>query len=118
MIKVNNFTTKEMSCKCCGMNGMKDTTMLKLQRVRDALGEGININSAYRCVRHNRDIGGSPTSSHLKGYAIDITCTSMFYRYKLIKSLLKEFNRILIYKDFIHVDDDPTKASNLIAYMD
>lgn len=30
------------------------------------------INSAYRCVKHNRDSGGEKSSQHLIGKAVDI----------------------------------------------
>ena len=42
-----------------------------LEEVRRLVGP-IHINSAFRSVRLNREIGGSPTSAHLDGYAADI----------------------------------------------
>src|SRR5258706_6829153 len=42
-----------------------------LEEVRRLVGP-IHINSAFRSVRLNAAIGGSPTSAHLDGYAADI----------------------------------------------
>src|SRR5882762_9887680 len=42
-----------------------------LEEVRRLVGP-IHINSAFRSVRLNTAIGGSPTSAHLDGYAADL----------------------------------------------
>ena len=117
MIKLGNFTEAELACNCCGVNKVDDKTARKLQRVRDILGEVMNINSAYRCVKHNKEIGGSPTSSHLKGKAIDITCKDAPYRYRLLKAILEVFDRVLIYETFIHIDSDEDKPKGIVTYM-
>ena len=43
-----------------------------LEQVQRLVGP-IHINSAFRSVRLNAAIGGSPTSAHLDGYACDFT---------------------------------------------
>lgn len=48
-----------------------------LQIVRDELQEPIKINSAYRCENHNRKIGGSSKSQHVKGKAADIVVKNL-----------------------------------------
>lgn len=45
-----------------------------LQPLRDAVGAPIIINSAYRCYRLNKFVGGSDTSQHVTGQAADIEC--------------------------------------------
>lgn len=42
------------------------------QPLRDALGIPIAVTSGYRSVRVNKAVGGSPTSSHCKGEALDL----------------------------------------------
>jgi len=60
-------------------------------------------------------VGGKETSSHLKGYAVDIKCEESPYRYLLVGGLLKAgFKRIGIGKNFIHADIDPEKVGSLI----
>ena len=60
-------------------------------------------------------VGGTKTSSHLKGYAIDVSCDNSADRFRLIEVLmLVGFNRLGIAKTFIHVDNDPDKSKNVI----
>jgi len=42
-----------------------------LDPLREEVGK-IRVNSGYRTPEHNRQIGGSPTSDHIKGCAVDI----------------------------------------------
>ena len=75
------------------------------------------INSACRCEKHNTNVGGSKNSSHLVGFAFDIRVNSSVNRFKIVSNLIKYgFNRIGIYKDFIHVDGDDSKTQNVIWY--
>jgi len=48
-----------------------------LQIIRDELQEPIKINSAYRCENHNRKIGGTSKSQHIKGKAADIVVKNL-----------------------------------------
>jgi len=76
------------------------------------------INSAYRTLRHNLEVGGSPTSSHLSGEAIDVHVDDYFQRYILIKYLIDNgINRIGIYDTFIHFDIDSRKKQNVIWHF-
>lgn len=43
-----------------------------LDPIRESIGRPILINSGYRSPEHNRRVGGSPTSDHLRGLAADI----------------------------------------------
>lgn len=46
-----------------------------MERVRDVLGgHPIYITSGYRSVEVNRAVGGSPSSEHMSGRAVDFTC--------------------------------------------
>ena len=72
-----NFSKSEFECKCgCEMpeDILENIKYLAqhLQRLRDKFNAPIKINSAYRCEYHNKAIGGSENSQHLKGYASDI----------------------------------------------
>lgn len=48
-----------------------------LQVFRDVLGKPIKITSGYRCEKLNRLVGGVSNSSHLKGWAADISVSGM-----------------------------------------
>jgi uncharacterized protein YcbK (DUF882 family) len=47
-----------------------------LDPLREAWGAPLSVNSGYRCPTLNKAVGGSVTSSHLKGEAADITAGS------------------------------------------
>ena len=42
-----------------------------LQPLRNKLGKPMIISSGYRCAKLNKLVGGSGTSHHLNGYAVD-----------------------------------------------
>lgn len=49
-------------------------TANKLELVRKVLAHPIIITSGYRCPALNTQVGGSPTSAHTKGLAVDFHC--------------------------------------------
>src|SRR5690554_2393899 len=72
-----NFSKKEFDSK--DGTKMPDNVLVNvaklacnLQRLRDAIGKPIIINSGYRSESHNAKVGGSPNSQHLLGKAADI----------------------------------------------
>ena len=73
------------------------------------------INSGSRCQKHNKEVGGSDTSSHLTGEAGDIAIRDSAHRWRVLDGLLKAgFNRIGIGETFIHADDDIHKTPGVI----
>ena len=91
-----------------------------LDQARDKYDKPIRITSGYRTKKYNESLSArgykaSPNSSHLKGLAADIACTSSVDRYHLINCLLDVgFKRIGIANTFIHVDIDTEKANEVI----
>lgn len=67
-----NFTRDELQCPCCNEILINQTFLDQLQLIRTEMDRPFSINSAYRCKNHNKDVGGSPKSNHLKGCAVDI----------------------------------------------
>ena len=106
MHNTENFKFKEFECKCgCGRNEISPVLMNKLQDVRTAFGKPMIINSGFRCVEHNKEIGGVLNSAHCEGLAVDIQCINPIDRYKLLHLLMTfGFRRIGVYKTFIHAD--------------
>ena len=104
------FGRHEFLCPCCGREEMDPDFLFRLALARAEAGVKFIINSGWRCVVHNREVGGSIDSSHKTGYAVDIKATDSATRFKIIRSLtLTCFNRIGIGRDFIHADTDPDK---------
>lgn len=71
-----------------------------LQPLRDFIGP-INITSGYRCTEVNIIVGGSATSQHLYGQAVDFVCKDFLKAISFIKN--KTFDQLIIYDSFIHV---------------
>ena len=72
-----NFNKKEFDCKCgCEMPSSVfyeiEELANELQTIRDRFNAPIQINSAYRCLSHNKAIGGVSNSQHVLGKASDI----------------------------------------------
>ena len=94
---------------------MMDVEFLeKLDEAREFAGFPFFINSAYRSEDHPLSIN-NPSSSHIKGLAVDIAVNDSSTRYLIIDALIHVgFNRIGIADTFIHVDDDRDKVSGVI----
>jgi len=110
---MENFDISEFDCPCCGANKMMEPFLDKLDAIRDAIDVPFIITSGYRCPLHNKKVGGSATSSHMKGLAGDIACSNSKDRYSMIPPLAI-FGRMGIRKDFIHVDMDDTKPQGMV----
>lgn len=110
-----SLTRSEFTCPCCGENQMVDDTLDMFTMARLDAGVPFVINSGYRCIEHNQEVGGRLNSSHLKGEAGDIKCVDLFHRYKMIRALMGAgFQRIGIGKTFIHADNDKQKPRCVI----
>lgn len=75
--KITNFKLEEFRCKCTkscdGYPVLLDKDLLiNLENLRVHYKNPINITSGIRCKKHNKEVGGSATSGHLKGKASDI----------------------------------------------
>ena len=57
-----------------------------LQPLRNAFGKPIKITSGYRSVEVNKAVGGSKTSQHTKGEAVDMVTNDNKYLFDLIKN--------------------------------
>jgi len=94
---------------------MKETYFYHIDKARYYTPVPFVITSGYRCKKHNKEVGGSDTSSHLYGIASDIRVKDSRERFEILKALIKEgFTRIGIGKDLIHADRDIDKTPHLI----
>jgi hypothetical protein len=112
-----HFDRKEFYCPCgCGLNyNHMDSDLLDmLDRARGYAEVSFVINSSIRCAEHNKIVGGSTTSSHLTGRAVDIKCISSYARHQTLIGLIRAgFNRFGLADIFIHADVDSDKPKNL-----
>ncbi len=99
-----------------GSGQLMDSKLLEMiDEAREIYGKPIHVNSGYRTVEYNREVGGVKSSSHLKGLAIDVACVKSDDRFAMLSALLEVgFNRIGVASSFIHVDIDKDKSQNVI----
>lgn len=77
-----------------------------LEDARQKAGIPFIIESAFRCPKHNIQVGGRPLSVHQVGRAVDIRARNGRWRYPMIKAFMKhtDIYRMGVAKSFIHVD--------------
>ena len=99
----------------CKLEEMDEKFMKKIDIARMVAKIPFIATSGFRSEIWEQEQGRDGTSSHTKGLAIDLKAQDSVTRYKIINSLLSVgLNRIGIGKNFIHVDMDKDKASNVI----
>jgi uncharacterized protein YcbK (DUF882 family) len=109
------FSPYEFVCPCCGHVKIDTDLIFKLEEIRKSLQRPIVITSAYRCERHNKEVGGKPDSAHLKGLAVDIKVDNSRERFEIVtEALRKGFVRIGVAKTFVHIDLDKSKPQKVI----
>tara|TARA_R100001460_G_scaffold14978_3_gene33359 strand:- start:771 stop:1124 length:354 start_codon:yes stop_codon:yes gene_type:complete len=96
-------------------SNMNKEILHMLDAARKIYGKPMRINSGFRTKDHNKKVGGVELSSHLKGLAADIACSSSRDRFEMTKALLEVgFKRLGVANTFIHVDVDKDKSQNVI----
>jgi uncharacterized protein YcbK (DUF882 family) len=100
-----NFYEDEFMCSCCGEVKISRLLLEKLQILRNFIGHPMELNSAYRCEKHNAKVGGKKNSFHISGEAVDVACSNSFDRLTLVREAIKVgFKGIGISSTFVHLD--------------
>ena len=108
------FSAKELECKCggaplsCSTPDFCSKLLEDLDALREAWGKPLYVTSAKRCGVHNKNVGGSRNSMHMKSKAVDIRMYPRDY-IKFISLVYKTAKHIRgiglgIRKGFIHLD--------------
>lgn len=102
-----HFRVREFACKgsgCCKEVKIDTKLVEYLQKIRNHFGKSITINSAYRCAKHNKKVGGSSNSNHTKGQAADIVVSGVkpLEVAKYAESI--GVKGIGLYDTFVHID--------------
>jgi zinc D-Ala-D-Ala carboxypeptidase len=66
-----NFTTDELACRCCRVCTVTPELLAALEALRAQAGPLV-VTSGYRCQAHNKAVGGTPQSYHVRGMAADL----------------------------------------------
>ena len=79
-----------------------------IQRVRDLLGVPVIISSGYRGPALNRHIGGSTTSQHMQGLAIDFTAPAFGTPRKVCQRIMEQ---VAEGRFWVHTQPDMTMSA-------
>lgn len=89
--------------------------LFMLDEARDIAQVPFRITSGVRSISHNKAVGGTENSSHLRGKAADIACTDSATRFRIVAALLAVgFNRVGVHPRFIHIDNDEIKTPGVV----
>lgn len=67
-----HFSKAELACRCCGELKIDTRLVDALEELRKLTGKPIVVHDAYRCARHNQEVGGVTDSEHTRGLAADV----------------------------------------------
>ena len=104
------FKPEEFACKCeyedcvSSQNFMNDDFLELLFKVRAQIDFPMVVNSAYRCEKHNRDVGGVARSNHVRGLACDVKMLNQYDRYDLVEQCISHGLSIIMYPTFLHIE--------------
>jgi uncharacterized protein YcbK (DUF882 family) len=106
---------KKFRCPCCDRNEIDPRVEALHREIEEDIGQKLIVTSGFRCPKHNKEVGGSATSSHLKGLAWDVAVDNSRLRYRVIQSALtRGITRIGVGKGFLHLDIDRAKDQRVI----
>ena len=93
-----------------------------LEAVRELLGAPMHVDSWYRCEALNKAVGGSLTSAHMEGYAIDFICPAFGTPLEIVRAIVDsgiKFDQCIQEGRWVHISFDPrTRMRVLTAHFD
>jgi len=93
-----------------------------LEAVRSLLGGPLEISSGYRCAALNEAVGGSSTSQHLQGLAVDFECPAFGTPLEIADAIRRsalEFDQcILEYGRWVHLSFSDAPRRRLLTIYD
>lgn len=114
MSKISKYFSRgEFACKCgCGFSVVDVQLLELLTLVREYFDSPVTINSACRCEKHNKSVGGTSGSKHKQGIAVDIKVKGVDTGavYDFIDRYAPNSCGLGWYEYFVHVDVRSDKA--------
>jgi zinc D-Ala-D-Ala carboxypeptidase len=93
-----------------------------LEAVRAVLGAPLEISSGYRCAALNEAVGGSATSQHMLGLAVDFECPAFGTPLEIADAIRRsglEFDQcILEYGRWVHLSFSDAPRRRLLTIYD
>ena len=103
-----HFNKDEFACNDdCGRDFNVPQELIDiLETVREHFNQPIHINSGFRCVIYNEQVGGAPDSFHLQAWAADIVINNVSPKsvYAYFDQKYPEKYGVIEYDNFVHID--------------
>ena len=122
-----HFTFKELTRTKTEIRNIPDagaarnlaTTAANLEKVRAVIGR-MDVTSGYRSPAVNDAVGGSATSDHTKGLAVDFTVRgNLELAFRKIKDSKIPYDQLILEPTWIHIGFGPRmRQQNLRAIQD
>lgn len=108
----NKDTDKRLTCPCCPEQDVLPAVYIVLEMIRNHFGRPVKINSGYRCINHNKQVGGVPDSKHTQGLAVDVVVVGIPSKmvYEFLDNHFPNSFGLGLYNTFTHVDVRSKKA--------
>ena len=111
---MKHFKRSEFACKCgkCESIAVDYELVEVLDDLREHFGRPVVVTSGYRCIEHNRAIGGAESSKHMLGIASDIRCVGVTPNaiYNYLDGKYPNKYGLGKYNAWVHVDVRQDKA--------
>ncbi len=99
------FTRAEIECKCgCGSDTMDIITLEIADDSREFVAEPITPSSGHRCSSHNKSVGGSRSSQHVQGRAMDLPVSNPKALFDYLCEKYPGKYGFGLYPTFVHID--------------
>lgn len=123
MIKTDNFnpeTDPKLLCTCghhnCDRRSVNQSTLDKVQMIRDDIGQAMTITSGGRCPNHPNEKTKQKAGDHQRQYAVDVSCHDTSFETKL-KVLAGRHGATRVaggaYCGFVHIAFTPTDRKDV-----
>lgn len=108
------FKAREFACKCGRCENKVQPSLIKLcDKIREAYGGPVKVNSGYRCPTHNARVGGAKQSMHMTGLAADLAPVDGDIK-RFTKLIQEQFDGFCmgmgLYDTFVHIDQRLIRA--------
>jgi hypothetical protein len=96
-------------------------TARHMEAVRALLKKPIIVNSGYRSPAVNKAVGGSPTSAHALGYAVDFVCSDFGDPMAICRAIAASdiaFDQLILERNlWVHISFDPRMRHQVLSYV-
>ena len=125
-----NFTLEELTAsQTAARRGINNTptgavlaaltnTAKQMELVRALLNAPTHVSSGYRSLALNKAIGGSSTSAHCRGEAVDFTATAFGTPKEICKAIIKSgivFDQLIFEGAWVHIAFDATPRRSVLT---